>query len=140
MGCYVILKAKQKVDRHSFDIKGLSAKYPKIISDATTVNFLADVEMASWRDAEYLLHWLTGTYSSDGYRTCFEDDLYIETMRILKDACDTVLKNREQAKELMPTRQHKYDEAYFNGIRRISEALDICLSTDGWDFYFCVYC
>ena len=95
-----------------------------------------------WRKANAIHKWFVDNIQ-DGIDEC---DLYrvpYSKLMILKELCDEVLKNRDEAEELLPTfsgfffGSTDYDEYYFEELERTSEELAKLSKDSSYEYSSC---
>ena len=100
------------------------------------------IEVGYWRKANHIHNWFVRNVQG-GEDECKPHYVSREHLQELRDTCERVLANREQASELLPTASGfffgstDYDEHYFSDceatIRIIDSALEL---PESWDFEY----
>ena len=98
-------------------------------------------EMGYWRKANHIHNWFVDNVQ-DGADNCGEFYVDRNDLENLLEACQRVLINPSEAKELLPTASGfffggtEYDEYYFGSIQETIDILEECLLDEEAYFYY----
>lgn len=135
MGLDMYLKAEKYVKdwKHNYEDNVIPADTTaKLISKACGLPFpIATVkaDVGYWRKANAIHKWFVDNVQ-DGEDECREHYVSLEQLQELRTLCDTILKNREQAAELLPAASGfffgstEYDEWYFKDLEDTINIVD----------------
>lgn len=100
------------------------------------------VNVGYWRKANQIDAWFVENIQQ-GVDECQESYVSREHLTLLRGICDTVLKDRSKAPELLPTRSGfffgstEYDEDYFQDLVDTIKIIDVALTLpQDWDFSY----
>ena len=97
--------------------------------DFTKVSF----EVGYWRKANQIHNWFVENVQ-DGSDDCGDYYVAREQLEELKAICETGLKRKNEAEEILPTKEGfffgttEYDEWYFKDLEHTIKVIDYCLS------------
>lgn len=100
------------------------------------------VDVGYWRKANQIHAWFVENVQH-GVDECQKD--YVQRVQLvtLRGICDTVLKDRSKAAELLPTQtgfffgSTEYDEGYFQDLIDTVAIIDLALTlSEDWDFSY----
>ena len=135
MGFDIRLMAKREIE--GLELLGLSEAYPDMLRYTSKARVFVETEVASWHNADYLTAWLDEQgLVNEG--TMYDIALEEHEIEVLRRECLAVIEDWASAEELMPSNWYEYTDAYFNELKRIAEAADICLANRSWTFYFSI--
>lgn len=130
--------AKQKAIAELFpELSGRPGKFgdPSPVKEIT-------IEAGYWRKANAIHDWFVRKVQG-GEDECRPHYVGREQLEELRDSCQKVLDNREQAAELLPTASGfffggtNYDEYYFESLEHTIKVIDDALTLpDSWDFEY----
>ena len=123
--------------------KALKGVVPNIDVKSGNLNYIyITIEVGYWRKANAIHRWFVENVQN-GKDDCGTYWVDREKLKELKALCEKVLKNPEEAPNILPTQSGfffgstEYDEWYFEDIKRTIEIIDRALSMDkGWEFYY----
>ena len=98
-------------------------------------------EMGYWRKANHIHNWFVDNVQ-DGADNCGEFYVDRNDLKNLLEACQRVLINPSEAKELLPTASGfffggtDYDEYYFDSVKETISILEECLLDEEAYFYY----
>lgn len=98
-------------------------------------------EMGYWRKANHIHTWFVDNVQ-DGVDNCGEFYVDRSDLENLLEACQRVIANPSEAKELLPTASGfffggtDYDEYYFGSIQETIDILEECLLDEEAYFYY----
>ena len=101
-----------------------------------------EAEVGYWRKANQIHNWFVQNIQ-DGVDECQKSPVGREDIQKLRDLCQKVVDNPEQAEKLLPTRSGfffggtDYDDWYLEDIKHTVEVCDRALALpDQWDLYY----
>lgn len=144
MGLDMYLTAKRYVWKAMDEDHSLQDKLNEVMADELVdgmrVNEVS-IDALYWRKANAIHKWFVDN-CQDGEDDCKEYYIQRESLEELRNACQSVLKNKDVG--LLPTEDGfffgstEYDEWYWDEISRTIEGLDKVLKLDQgkWEFYY----
>lgn len=135
------LRAERFMWYNEDDLKAEVGKsFPELPEGATVKS--VEAEIGYWRKANQIHNWFVLNVQ-DGVDQCQKSPVSREDIQHLKDLCQKVLDDTEQAEKLLPTRSGfffggtEYDEWYLNDIKDTIAICDRALALpDQWDLYY----
>ena len=99
-------------------------------------------EIGYWRKVNHVHKWFVDN-CQNGDDNCGNYFVGREQLEKLLDICKQLMKNKEEAKQLLPVQEgfffgtYEYDEWYFEGIAQTIEIIETCLELpEHWDFEY----
>lgn len=149
MGLDMYLNARRHFWRDGDDRKkkAIAGLFPELANrkgrwDAGSPVSSIGIDVGYWRKANAIHDWFVREVQG-GEDKCRPHHVGREQLEELRDTCQKVLDNREQAAELLPTASGfffggtDYDEYYFESLEHTIKIIDDALTLpDSWDFEY----
>jgi hypothetical protein len=152
MGLDMYLNAKRYISQHFDKSDGdragaIQKLFPELAGrqgrwgDASPVKEVS-IEAGYWRKANAVHDWFVKNCQG-GVDECQYTYVNRESLKELREACETVLADRAQAPNILPTASGfffgntDYDEYYFQDLESTIRIIDECLALpDSWEFEY----
>lgn len=144
MGLDMYLYAKLYTSEYTN--KEQNKKLQKAIPDIYSINNIDTIklkfECGYWRKANAIHKWFVDNVQN-GQDECNAHDVSREDLKELRALCVEILKDKEKAKELLPTQEGFFfgstemDECYFSDLQATIDIIDRCLKLpECWEFEY----
>jgi hypothetical protein len=142
MGLDMYLEAKRYLWESRPGEKQIAEKIAGLIGTSKRVTEIT-ARAAYWRKANHIHQWFVDNVQK-GDDNCAEYSVSRERLSELVALCKTILANRDQAKELLPTQEGfffgstDYDQYYFGDLQETIDQIESTLAEfdDSWSFYY----
>ncbi len=142
MGLDMYLEAKRYLWESHPEDKQTAEKIAGLIGTSKRVTEIT-ARAAYWRKANHIHRWFVDNVQK-GNDDCAEYSVSRERLSELVALCKTILANRDQAKELLPTQDGfffgstDYDQYYFGDLQETIDQIESALAEfdDSWSFYY----
>jgi hypothetical protein len=152
MGLDMYLNAKRYLSKHFNEgdeskMAAIAEMFPELagrrgrFGDNSPVKEV-QIESGYWRKANAVHDWFVNNVQ-EGEDNCGHYYVGREQLAELKELCQRVLEDREQAPELLPTAEGfffggtDYDQGYFSDLEQTIQIVDECLALpDEWSFEY----
>jgi hypothetical protein len=119
-----------KTDRQSKEAEKIKKMFPEM--KGKRLDYVI-FQVGYWRKANHIHKWFVDNVQ-DGNDDC--KDYYVdrEKLQELKELCQEIIKDKELAKETLPTQKGfffggtEYDKYYFDDLKETIKIIDNCLS------------
>jgi hypothetical protein len=157
MGLDMYLEARKYVSQYDFgkwtrsgeiptneEYANVKALFPEQLTKHSDSGATIAINVGYWRKANAIHDWFVNNVQ-DGEDNCREYRVTTEQLRELREACEQVLADPDQAPDLLPTQAGfffggtDYDEYYFECVKQTKEIMDNILGTENVDEYAFYY-
>lgn len=158
MGLDMYLEARKYVSQYDFakwtdrsgdipvseQFESVKALFPLALLEYTDAGATIGINVGYWRKANAIHEWFVQNVQ-DGEDNCGEYRVRKEQLTALRDACEEVLNDPDNAAEILPTMSGfffgdtEYGEFYFEDVRRTRDMLDNFLDNgyaDEYEFFY----